>query len=58
MTDFTIQSFADAIGVSKPTIWKYISDGSIHAYRLGKTVRIPFDQLDRLRTDNRIGGAL
>lgn len=58
MSEFTVKSFANEIGVSLPTVWKYIGLGTIHAYKLGRAVRIPSSELERLRADNRIGGAI
>lgn len=55
-TEFTVASFAEALCVSKPTIWRYIGNGTIHAYRFGRSVRIPYKELERIRNDNRIGG--
>ena len=57
-TDFTVSTLASALCISKPTVWKYIGNGTIHAYRLGRSVRIPYDELNRLRFENRIGGDL
>lgn len=54
--DFTVETLAEALRLSKPTIWKHIGNGSIHAYRLGRSVRIPHQELERIRNDNRIGG--
>jgi len=56
MRDFTIQQFAHSLRVSLPTVWKYIGRGEIHAYKLGRSVRIPYEELERIRNDNRIGG--
>lgn len=56
-TDFTVDQFAKAIGVSKPTVWKHIGQGTLHAYRLGRCVRIPSSELDRIREENKLGGA-
>lgn len=54
-TEFTVATFADALCVSKPTVWRYIGTGEIHAYRLGRSVRIPYEELERLRNHYRIG---
>lgn len=56
MSDFTIQEFATALQISQPTVWKYIGLGSIHAYKIGRSVRIPRSELSRIRAENRIGG--
>lgn len=56
MSDFTVQEFANTLRVSMPTVWKYIGLGSIHAYKIGRSVRIPNSELDRIRSENRIGG--
>jgi len=56
-TEFTVASFADALNLSQPTIWRYITSGEIRAYKLGRSVRIPYQELERIRSANRIGGA-
>jgi putative molybdopterin biosynthesis protein len=54
MTDYTISEFAQVMGVSRPTIWKYIGLGKINAYKVGRAVRIPHDEYDRFTSSNRI----
>lgn len=56
MSDLTIKEFAATLNVSLPTIWKYIKSGDINAYKVGRSVRIPHTEIDRIRVDNRIGG--
>lgn len=53
-SDFTVGEFAQILSVSLPTIWKFIGRGDISAYRLGRSVRIPFEELARIRESNRI----
>ncbi|NRP95958.1 Helix-turn-helix domain protein [Marinobacterium sp. xm-g-59] len=53
-SDFTVNEFAQVLSVSLPTIWKYIGRGDIAAYRVGRSVRIPHDELARIRESNRI----
>lgn len=53
-TDLTIEQFSRLVGVSKPTVWKYIGNGSIGAYRLGRSVRIPREEFDRIREENKV----
>ena len=57
MTDLTVKGLAEALNVSLPTVWKYIKSGNIHAYKVGRAVRIPYTELDRIREDNRIEGS-
>lgn len=54
ITDLTIEQFSRLVGVSKPTVWKYIGNGSISAYRLGRSVRIPREEFDRIREENKV----
>ena len=54
MSEFTVKEFANALGVSMPTVWKYISKGTINAYKIGRCVRIPSNELQRIRKENRI----
>ncbi len=54
MSDYTIAQFALALGVSKPTIWKFIGNGDIEAYKIGRAVRIPSNEYDRFISSNRI----
>lgn len=44
----TTTEVAAALGVSRRTVLRRVEDGSIRAMRLGKAVRIPKAELDRL----------
>ncbi len=45
---FSTDSVAELLGVSKRTIERRIADGSIRALKLGRVVRIPASELERL----------
>ncbi|WP_425308418.1 excisionase family DNA-binding protein [Ammonicoccus fulvus] len=45
----SIQEYADANGVSYWTVRRRIADGTIRAYKIGKQVRIPYSELERLQ---------
>lgn len=44
----TTTEVAVALGISRRTVLRRVEDGSIRAMRLGKAVRIPEAELDRL----------
>ncbi|NVK02610.1 MAG: helix-turn-helix domain-containing protein [Oceanospirillaceae bacterium] len=54
MSDFKISEFAETLGVTQPTIWKYITQGEIDAYRIGRSVRIPQSEYERFINSHRI----
>ncbi len=41
----TVPQTADALGVVEATVWKYIANGTIPSFKLGKSRRIPVDAL-------------
>jgi len=43
---YTIKEFAEALGVSRLTVSRRIKTGVINAVKVGKTWRIPKDELD------------
>ena len=47
---FSVQEAAEFLGISKSTIYRYISDGRLSAYRLGqkRLIRIKRQDLDKL----------
>lgn len=47
---FSVQEAAEFLGISKSTIYRYISNGQLLAYRLGKKrlIRIKWQHLDKL----------
>jgi excisionase family DNA binding protein len=52
--DFTVPTFANATDTSPVSIWRQISKGKIKAYKIGRSTRIPFSELERLRNENQI----
>jgi len=40
---FSIRELADHLGISAKTISRWIDDGSLHAHRLGRQIRISED---------------
>jgi len=53
-SDFTVDGFGAAARVSRPTTYRMIKDGLLHAYKIRNSTRIPFTELARLQTENRI----
>ena len=51
-TPFSIDAAANLLGVSRRTIERRVSDGSIRALKLGRVVRIPVSELHRLLDGN------
>ena len=49
LNDLTVSEFARATNTSKTTIWRMIRVGKILTYRMGRAVRIPREELVRLR---------
>ncbi len=49
---FSIAAAAELLGISKRTVERRISDGSIRVLRLGRVVRIPVSELHRLIDGN------
>lgn len=45
---YSQQEFADALGLSRQHVAKLITRGDVHAVKLGRAVRIPASELDRL----------
>lgn len=52
--DFTVNGFCKAISASRPTIYRLIKDGLLHAYKVRNSTRIPFSELARIQTENQI----
>ena len=52
--DFTVNGFCDAISTSRPTVYRMIKDGLLHAYKVRNSTRIPFAELARIQTENQI----
>ena len=47
--DLTVSEFARITNTSKTTVWRMIRDGQVLTYRMGRAVRIPREELVRLR---------
>ena len=47
--DLTVSEFAQITNTSKTTVWRMIKDGQVRVYRMGRAVRIPREELVRLR---------
>lgn len=47
MEIYTRQEAADTLKISLPTLDKYISEGHLEAYKLGKSIRIAKEQLQK-----------
>lgn len=52
--DFTVQTFANATDTSTVSIWRQISKGKIKAYKIGRSTRIAFSELERIRSTNQV----
>mgnify|MGYP000070717657 FL=1 len=52
--DFTVNGFCDAISTSRPTVYRMIKDGLLHAYKVRNSTRIPYTELSRLQSENQI----
>lgn len=44
--DFSVEQAAEQLGFTKRTIYQYIKDGRLRAYKWGRTWRIPQDAID------------
>lgn len=47
---YSVQEVAEILGLSEQTIRKLIHEGNLKAMRLGRTYRISFESLMKLRT--------
>jgi excisionase family DNA binding protein len=47
----TTQEVADALRVSSETIRRHVHDGTVRAVTIGRVIRIPASELDRLFDD-------
>ncbi len=45
---YTPEQLAELLQVSKPAIYKWAQEGRIKAVRIGRTVRIPASEVERL----------
>ena len=45
---YTPEQLAELLQVSKPAIYKWAQEGRIKAVRIGRTVRIPATEVERL----------
>lgn len=47
---YSVQEVAEILGLSEQTIRKLIHEGKLEALRLGRTYRISYESLTKLRT--------
>ena len=52
--DQTVDNAAHQLSVSRPTIYKLIHKGHLHAYKVGRATRITHESLEQFR---RLGGS-
>lgn len=50
MVFYSVQEVAEILGLSEQTIRKLIHEGNLKAIRLGRTYRVPYESLIKLRT--------
>ena len=46
---FTYAEAAKALGISKVSLWRWIRDGKLETYRIGREVLIEKTEVERLR---------
>lgn len=46
---YTMKEFADMFRISLPTIQRWIKKGKIRAVKIEKTVRIPAEEIEKLK---------
>ncbi|MBO0822425.1 MAG: helix-turn-helix domain-containing protein [Actinobacteria bacterium] len=47
---YSVQTFADRFEVSEETVYRLIRAGQIRAFRVGRQLRIPVEELARIRS--------
>jgi excisionase family DNA binding protein len=52
--DFTVDGMCSALNTSRPTIYRMIKAGEIHAYKIRNSTRIPYSELARIQNENQI----
>jgi len=52
--DLTIKEVAKVFNISLSSVWKMIGNEMLKSYRVGRSVRIPYSEIDRIREDHRI----
>ena len=50
MVFYSVQEVAEILGLSEQTIRKLVHEGNLKAIRLGRTYRVPYESLIKLRT--------
>lgn len=50
MVFYSVQEVAEILGLSEQTIRKLIHEGNLKAIRFGRTYRVPYESLIKLRT--------
>jgi excisionase family DNA binding protein len=55
MTDtfYTPEELATLLKVTRQAVYKWIQDGQMESVRIGRTVRIPADEVERLLREGR-----
>lgn len=49
---YSMREAADSLGICERSIWQAIKDGKLKATRIGRSVRIHRDELDRFLRDS------
>ena len=52
--DLTIKEVAKVFNISLSSVWKMIGNETLKSYRIGRSVRIPYSEIDRIREDYKI----
>jgi excisionase family DNA binding protein len=52
--DFTVDTFCAASSISRPTAYRMIKAGELHAYKIRNSTRIPHTELARIQRENQI----
>lgn len=47
--DFTIKEFAQVLRIHPMTVHRMIKSGGVEIYRVGRAVRIPYTELERIQ---------
>ncbi|MBN1546251.1 MAG: helix-turn-helix domain-containing protein [Syntrophaceae bacterium] len=50
-TFYSTSETAELFGISRVTVYRWVKDGKIHAYGLGKNLKIPLFEIKRLLQD-------
>ncbi|NMP16138.1 helix-turn-helix domain-containing protein [Thalassotalea sp. Y01] len=50
--DLSVKQFGALVGLSHSSIWLRIKHGHLKAYKLGRAVRIPYSEYERITSEN------